>query len=49
MNFVDYGTGEEYYEQINQTIIDDNMMGISLISMEGKYGAIDADDSPCHD
>ena len=48
MNFVDYGTEEEYYEQINWDILDGNVMNMSLIIMEGKYGAIDADNSSCH-
>ena len=29
-------------------ILDGNVMNMSLIIMEGKYGAIDADDPPCH-
>ena len=48
MNFVDYGTDEEDYEHINWTILDVNVMNISLGIIEGNYGAIDADDSSCH-
>ena len=29
-------------------ILDDNVMKMYLIIMEGKYGAIDADDYSCH-
>ena len=45
MNFLDDGTDEEYYEKINRTILDGNVMNVSLIFIEGKYGAIDTDDS----
>ena len=31
---LDYGTDEEIYKQINQTIIDGNVMNMSLIIME---------------
>ena len=48
MIFFDDGKDEEYYEQNNQSIIYGNMMNTSLIIMEGKYGAIDADNSSCH-
>ena len=48
MNFSDYGTDEEYYEHINQTILNGNVMNISVIIMEVDYGAIGADDSSCH-
>ena len=44
---LDDGTDEEIYEHINQTIIDGNVMNMSLIITEGKYGAIDADDYSC--
>ena len=47
-DFFDDGTDEEDYKQINQTILDDNVMNMYLIIMEGKYGDIDADDSSCH-
>ena len=45
MNFIDDGIDEEWHKNINRTIIDGNVMNISLIIMEGNYGAIDADDS----
>ena len=32
----------------NWTIIDGNATNISLFIIEGKYGAIDNDDSLCH-
>ena len=44
----DYGTYEEQYKHINQTILDDNVMNIYLIILEGNFGDIDADDSTCH-
>ena len=46
--FLDEGTDEEYDENINQTIFDGNVMNMSFIITEGKYGAIDSDDSSCH-
>ena len=48
MIFFDDETEEEYYEHMNRTILDGNVMNMSLIIMEGNYGAIDADDSSCH-
>ena len=42
------GKYEEEYKQMNQTIIDGNVMNMSLIIIEGNYGAIDADDSTCY-
>ena len=48
MNFVDYGTDEEYYKHTNRNIIDGNVINMSLVVMEGNYGAIDADDSSLH-
>ena len=45
---MDEGTDEEYYENINQTMVDGNVMNMSLIIMEGKYGTIYTDDSSCH-
>ena len=45
---LDDRTDEEIYEHINWNIIDGNMMNISLIIMEGKYGAIGADCSSFH-
>ena len=44
MNVLDDGTDEEYYKNINQTILDGNVMNMSLIILEGKYGAIDTND-----
>ena len=46
--FFDDGTYEEDFTHINRTIIDGNMLIMSLIIMEESYGAIDADDSSCH-
>ena len=48
MNFLYYGTDEEYYENINQTILDGNAMNMSLIIIEVKDGAIDTADYLCH-
>ena len=48
MNFLDEGTDERYYENINWTILDGTVMNMSLIIMEVKYGSIDTDDSSCH-
>ena len=45
MDFKDDGTDEEIYKHINQKILDGNVMNMSLIITEGKYGAIDTDDS----
>ena len=45
---MDDGTDEEDYEHINRTILDGNFMNMSLIIMEGCYGAIDADNSSCN-
>ena len=42
--FLDDGTDEEYNKNINKNILDDNVMNMSLIIMEGKYDAIDTDD-----
>ena len=47
MNYLDDGTYEEDYKHINQTILDGNAMNMSLIIMEGHYGAIDYDDYTC--
>ena len=33
---------------MNLTILDGNTISMSLIIMEGNYGAIDDDDSACH-
>ena len=48
MNILDYVTDEEINKHINPTIIDGNMMSMSLIIMERKYGYIDTDDYSCH-
>ena len=48
MNILDYGTDEENHEHINQTILDGNVMNMSLIIKKVNYGAIDTDDSACH-
>ena len=48
MNSLDDRTYEEYYENMNRTILDGNMMNIYLIVMEVKYGAIDTEDYSCH-
>ena len=45
MNVFDDEKGGEYYKHSNQTILYGHAMNMSLIIMEGKYGAIDADDS----
>ena len=42
------GTDKEYHEQINWTIFYSNVMNMSLIIMEDRYGDIHADDSTCH-
>ena len=41
-------TDEEDYKHISINILDCNVIHMSLIIMEGKYGAIDADDSLYH-
>ena len=48
MNFQYYGTDNVYYEFMNITIIEGNVMNVSLIITKGNYGAIDADNSSCH-
>ena len=48
MIFLDNGTDEEYYKNFNQTIIDVNVMKMSLVITEGKYGAIDTGNYSCH-
>ena len=45
MIFLGDETDEEDYKQINRTILDGNLMNMSLIIMEVNYGAIDPDDS----
>ena len=41
-------TDEEYYKNINRTILDGNVMNIYLIITEGKYGSIDTDYYSCN-
>ena len=36
------------HECINITILDGNVMNMSLIITKGDYGSIDADDYSCH-
>ena len=48
MGFLYGGTDEEIYEHINWMIPDGNVMNMSLIIMEVKYGAIDTDYYSCH-
>ena len=43
MIFLDNGIYEEDYEHTNQNILIGNVMNMSLIIMEGEYGAIDTD------
>ena len=45
IHFLDDVTDEEYYKNINQIIPDGNLMNVYFIVMEGKYGAINTDDS----
>ena len=47
MNSIDYITGEVDYEYINKTILDGNVMNLSLIISKRNYGAIYADDTSC--
>ena len=48
MSYYD-GLNEEIYKHIYQTILDGSVMKISLIMMEGTFGAIFTYDSSCHD
>ena len=48
MNFIDNGTGNVECKCMNGTILDGNVMNMSLIIIEVNYGAIDADDYTCH-
>ena len=41
MSCFDDLTYEDYYQQINQTILDGNVMKTSLIIIAGKFGAVD--------
>ena len=47
MNFLDDQKNEEEYENINWTILYDNVMNMSLVILKCDYGAIDADYSTC--
>ena len=40
----DDGTDEDCYKRINQTVLDDNVMNMYFIIMEGDYDAIYTDD-----
>ena len=46
--FGNNGTYEEDQDHSNQNIIDDNVLNMSLIIMEGSYGAIDSGNSKFH-
>ena len=48
MKLLDDVTDEENYKHINRNIIDGNVMSMSLIIMERKYGVIDTNYSSCH-
>ena len=48
MDFFDDVTDEENYKCINLTILYGNVINMSLVIMEGKYVAIDADGYSCH-
>ena len=48
MNFSDDWIYAEIYKHINRTILDGNVMNVSLIVLEGNYGAIHTDDYSCH-
>ena len=39
---------DTYIKTINRTLLDGNVMNMSLFIIEGNYGAIDAGDSTCH-
>ena len=47
MNCLDDGTDEYYYKNINRTILDGNVMKMSLIFMELNYDEIDTDNYLC--
>ena len=47
MNFIEYGTDDAEYEQINRIIIDVNVTNLPLIICKVKFGAIDDDDTSC--
>ena len=44
----DDGTNEEHCKHINRTILDNNVLNMSLIIVKDNYGAIDDDDSSYH-
>ena len=48
MNFLDDETDELDYEKIIRTILDGDVTNISLITSNGKFYAIDADNNSCH-
>ena len=48
MNVIDDGTGDVDYECIQKSILDSNVVNMSLIIIEGNDGSIDAADSTCH-
>ena len=48
MNYIDYGTYHVNYECIHKTILDVNVMNMSLVFIAVNYGDIDADDSTFH-
>ena len=48
MNLLDDGTYEEYYGNMNRTILDGNEMNVYLTIIEVKYGEIDTDGFLCH-
>ena len=48
MNFLYDGTDIVEYEFIHRTIIDGNVINMSLIITEIRYVTIDADDYACH-
>ena len=48
MNFPDDGRDNYEYECINRTILDGNVVNMSLVITEGNYGDIEADDSTFH-
>ena len=48
MNFIDNGTGNVECKCMNGTILDGNVMNMSLIIIEGDYDDINDDDSTWH-
>ena len=48
MIILDDETDEENYEHINRNILDGNVMNMSVIITEWKYGDVDADYSSYH-